>query len=316
MQFERSQPQHLTKHGILQESFISNTRLSFHHPARSKSESNKNDDTKKGKSRWSKTKNGGWGHAKKSVEVESIKAHFATKPFHKAIEEISLPKPDPMTLKKEAANAAAIQIQRIARGGWQRLQFRIVVLQHKLDTREERTAAAIAEVQERLRQQKDKYLKKMMKRATADRRESVTAQEIQQVIDVLRKDNKRLRKQNEKLYKAIDELKLENELIESQADQICKNFSQLEDEVKYLEEINEKLRDVTGQYEESINNLQNAIEVRQQYFLSEHLVKVSYMKWIVTVAEKVEDRCEDSKLVDEVVCYCLDIDSSEDDAST
>jgi chromosome segregation ATPase len=279
-----------------------------------------NEDLKKSKSRWSKTTNGSWGSASKSVEVKSTKAHFATKPFHKSIEEIPLPKPDTKTQKKNAENAAAIQIQRIARGGWQRLQFRIVLLQHKLDTREERTAAAIAKVRDGFQQRKDKYLKKMKARAKADQkivsRESATAQEFLQAIDLLRKDNKRLRRQNEKLCEAIHELKLENERMESHAAQMCENFSQVEDDVKYLEDINDKLRDVTDQYEESIHNLQHAIEVRQQYFLSEHLVKVNYMKCTGTIAMAVEARCEDSIIVDEVVCYCLDIDSSEDDAST
>jgi hypothetical protein len=35
-------------------------------------------------------------------------------------------------------NKAAVQIQKIARGGWQRLMFKITVLQHKLDTSDER----------------------------------------------------------------------------------------------------------------------------------------------------------------------------------
>jgi predicted nuclease with TOPRIM domain len=118
-----------------------------------------------------------------------------------------------------------------------------------------------------------------------------------------------LRKQNEELYQAINELKLENERIECSNKHLWAHCSQLEDHVKNLRDTNDRLLDVIPQYKESINYLLDAIELHQQYSHSEYLLKVNYIKYTRTIAQVVDARCEDDKLVDKVAGYCLEMGS-------
>jgi hypothetical protein len=247
--------------------------------------------------------NGRWTVVNKSVEPNPANPYNETtdtcKNFNRPIETVSSRKP----VSKEAAqkkkvtkktrfplleswdmgnlkrfttpennttkNAAAVQIQRISRGGWQRLKFRIALLQNKLDTREQRTAAAIAKVRERLQQRKEKFLKRMKAKAKAEEEkvafQSAAVAEANQVISFLRQDNMILQRQNEELYQAANELKLENERIECANRDLRAHCSQLEDHLKNLKDTNDMLLDVISQYKESIDYLQrNAIGFHQQ----------------------------------------------------
>jgi hypothetical protein len=344
MQFERSHHHFLPMHGIPQDSFIANTSLSFCLEARNPLKSRLNDDLKKGS--WQERfvlpdrlmffpmskSNGRWTVGNHAVEPEpsnrcnetvSSIMRAASKaqqkeltkktcfPLHELLRDIGKRKPFTHPEKNTKNNAAAVQIQRITRGGWQRLKFRIALLQNKLDAREQRTAAAIANVRERLQQRKEKYLKRMKARAKAEKEkvafQSANVAEANQVIGFLQEDNTMIRTQNEELYQASNELKLENERIECSNQHLLAHCSQLEDHVKTLKDTNDRLLDVIPQYKESIDYLQNAIELHQVYSLSEYLLKVNYIKYTGTITQEVDNRCEDDKLVDEIAGYCLAI---------
>jgi hypothetical protein len=325
MQLERSHHHFLPGHGILQDSFIADS-LNFCLKARN------DDLKKGDQERFlpdlmffsmSKT-NGRWTVVNKSVEPNPSNPFNETtdpcKNFNRPIETVSSMKAVSEAAQKKNVtkktfplheswvidkrkhftppenntknNAAAVHIQRITRGGWQRLKFCIALLQNKLDAREQLTAAAIAKVREHLQQRKEKYLKRMKAKAKAEDKvafQSAAVAEANQVIGFLQQDSMMLRKQNEELCQAINELKLENERIECANEDIRAHCSQLKVHVKNLKDTNDMLLDVIPQYKESINYLQNAIELHQQHNFSEHLLKVNYMKCEGAIAQEVDE---------------------------
>lgn len=206
-------------------------------------------------------------------------------------------------------NGAATQIQRMMRGWWLRLKFRIALLQHKLDTREERTASALEDVEFNLQQKKSKFLKKLQKDAKSQAEEATLEQalveEARVVIEYLRRDNKKLRTLNEKLYNDVTDLRLENKRIAQANEVAASHYKKLEEHVQYLTETQKKLLAVIPQYKKSIARLEHESNVRQEYCLAEHHVKVDYMKIIGEIVQAVEKRSKSSKLLDEVVTYCL-----------
>ena len=216
-------------------------------------------------------------------------------------------------------NHAATQIQRIARGGWQRLHFRIMLLEHKLDTRHERTADALEKVEQRTEQRKEALRSKMEERAKKQLEkvtaEQKAAQEGQRIIAYLRKENKKLREKNEKIFSAIYALKEQNARLEEANESTDESFSTLNDHAKQIEDTHEKLKVIVPQYKSSVEKLRDAVEVRRQFCLAEHKIKLMYVKCVGTLVEMVEDGCKDTKLVDEVVTYCIDMEA-EDNAQT
>jgi myosin heavy subunit len=210
---------------------------------------------------------------------------------------------------------AAIVIQKMMRGWWQRLRFKIVLLQHKLNTRKERTDACLDRVKDRFAKQKEIVRTKL---ENAHRRElekvtkeEVTASEGQQLIAFLRKENKKLREKNTKIHAAICALKVSNERLSEANNKSDKTYSTLADHAKEIKDTHKKLTKVVPKYKESVDILKEAVELRRQYCLSEHKIKLLYTKCMGTVVEIVESACNDKALANEVVGLCLKLEDED-----
>jgi hypothetical protein len=212
-------------------------------------------------------------------------------------------------------NNAAIQIQRIARGGWQRLMFRIVVLQHKLDTKDQITNMQLQQIKERTQQRKETFRRKLeLKSKSEDKKvsqESSLVKESKDVIAYLRKENQKFRQKNEKLYKNIKALNRESERLENANKLTDEHFASLNDHAKEIEETNAKLTTIVPMYEASVTRTREAVETRQQFGESEHTIRLAYVKTMATVMTMVEEGCKDLDLVDEIVGYCVDLEGKE-----
>ena len=210
----------------------------------------------------------------------------------------------------EETTKAAILIQKIARGGWQRMKFRVQLLQHKLDTREERTAQAIDKVWDETQEKKDRYFdivygkseRKMDKRLA---RERAKRDQGQQIISHLRKDNKAIRSKNTKLAQDILEYAEHNERLSKAADRALHNIDDLKGHVKRFQETHDQLQKVLPMYKGRVEIVEELAEERQQYCLAEHNSKVLYMKCVANIVEMIEDQCDQPELVEEVVSYLL-----------
>jgi hypothetical protein len=56
-----------------------------------------------------------------------------------------------------------------------------------------------------------------------------------------------------------------------------------------------------------LKEMQEALEIRQQYCMSEHKMKVMYVKLVGTLTEMVENHSSDMALIDEITAYCLEL---------
>jgi hypothetical protein len=217
--------------------------------------------------------------------------------------------------KSKKNNKAAIEIQRIARGGFQRLKFRIALLQHKLDTKDELTKASIRRIEEHTQQRKNKFrrqleqqAKKELKRSTQD---STLAKESLEIKEYLRKENMKLRQKNEKIFNAFQALRHDIARLENANVSSGECFFTLNDHTKEIEETNAKLNTIVPMYKASVDKMEEAIELRRQFCLSEHAIKLTYVKAMGKVVEMMEDNCRDPDLVDEIVEYCLNVEGEE-----
>jgi hypothetical protein len=210
---------------------------------------------------------------------------------------------------------AAISIQRIARGRRHKLLFRIAFLQHKLDTHGERTAASIQRIKDRTQQRKDKLTRQVEKQKQAVLKRSAQvfaiAEESRKIYHFLRKENNKLRLKNEKVYMANQALKEDNARLVNANIATDEHFSTLGDQAMHIEEMNALLLTVVPEYEKGVKDMSEAADMRQQFCLAEHKIRLTYVQAIVTAAEMMEDRCKDRDLVDEIFEYCI---SNEEEA--
>lgn len=213
-------------------------------------------------------------------------------------------------------NAAATHIQRAVRGRCARTNYRIMVLEHKLITMEERKAAEIIAIQNATAEKKMALRRKAtMKQAKTVRKQlacSETANEGAKLIYYLRSENKKLRQKNDKIASSIRELNAHNARLTEATTMTGDNQSLLGSHYEKIKETHDALQNVVPKYEAKIREMKEALETRRQYCLSEHKMKVMYVKLVGTLAEMVEHHSKDKELIDEVFSFCLDIEGEED----
>ena len=189
---------------------------------------------------------------------------------------------------------------------------------HKLVTVEERRAAEIIAIQDATAEQKmDLRRKATMKQAKTVRKQLVrseTANEGAKLIQYLRSENKKLRQKNDKIATSIRELNHQNARLTEATTITGDNQSLLGSHYEKINETHEALQKVVPKYTAKIHEMKEALEIRRQYCLSEHKMKVMYVKLVGTLAEMVEHHSKDKELIEEVVSFCLDMEG-EDDAT-
>lgn len=211
--------------------------------------------------------------------------------------------------------AAATNIQRIARGGMQRLHYKVMRLEHLLNSRDQRTQADIDKINAKNDERKEKYREKMQ---TANEKElqkldlgTMAAQESQKIIAYLRKENKKLREKNEKVYTACHNLREQNRRLEDANTATDDSFSTLNAHAKQIQETYDKLKEVVPKYEASVKTLRDAVEERRQYCLSEHKIKVMYVKLLGNIVEKMELAVGEESLASEIVDKVMELEDQE-----
>lgn len=212
-------------------------------------------------------------------------------------------------------NDAAILIERFVRGWWTRINFRIRLLEHRLETKDERTRAAIEKVHGRYDQRKqtmryrlEEKSKKELSKMTKEQR---CAEEGQQLIAFLRKENRKLREKNEKLHNAITVLKDQNERLEHANDSTDSCFTTLNEHAKHIQDTYDKLSEVVPKYRAGVEALKGALSDRNQYCETEHRIKLMYVKCVGMIVEKMEENDEDKALIDSIVELCMETEDAD-----
>jgi hypothetical protein len=191
----------------------------------------------------------------------------------------------------EAAAPAAVQIQRIVRGWYQRLLYRIMCLQKQLDTSDERKRLALQRIEDRLHMHKYTFREKLERKAIASVSEtSKGTKQAQEMILYLRKANKKLRERNQKLYNNIQNFKHNNRRLEEANAATAEYFEKLKEHTEHLEVINRKLLESERHYKTTLENVEDGIALREHYYLAEHRVKTCYAQSIATIVDLTDAR--------------------------
>lgn len=233
-------------------------------------------------------------HSKKKVKcLESIKSDKAPSPGKTFVAPYS------------NQHAAARAIQRIVRGGLLRMKYRVLVLQQQLECLKKQTTEDVHETFHRLERRKEKYLSRKQNEAKADyflsARLQHEADEAQQIILFLKRQNNKLREEAARYTPLIASLTDDNERIQEENDRLKADIASLSCEVAKLEASNEHLQRFADQYLDNISLTQSAIDIRLEFHGSEHKTKVDYYTVMASVIQQVEAASNDHSLIAELL---------------
>jgi hypothetical protein len=210
---------------------------------------------------------------------------------------------------------AATDIQRVVRGGMQRLRYKIQRLEHWLDTSRDRTKQELAAIR------RDTELRKAAIRAELDAsaeksrlrsaEAEVAAGERQKLIDYLRLENRRLREDNNKIATAIQSLNHENERIFDANSSSDDSIGSLAMHAKTIQKTHAKLQQVIPQYKAAIQEMEAAVRLRDMHLETERKLRGLYLNWGSEVQELFEGTMGEDELSDDVVRMCLEMEEQE-----
>jgi myosin-5 len=226
---------------------------------------------------------------------------------------------------------AAIKIQALVRGFLWRPKFREMVkdkrekestkrkikeLESTLRDLELQRQREVAEAREAAEKEMDEYRIKMKKELGANKETAKKAAQQQTLIDesgkiieYLRKENTKLRNQNETMRKDFRALKENNQrLIEANAS-AGESFSALNEHAKQLNATNAKLIKNIEAYKKQLEKLKDDLKTRQAYYLAEAEARLAYQKTMAQIVGAVQDKCRDPQLVEDVVIMALECEA-------
>ncbi|GAX23058.1 hypothetical protein FisN_15Hh042 [Fistulifera solaris] len=211
---------------------------------------------------------------------------------------------------------AAILIQRMMRGWWRRLNFRVQLLTYRLENRERLTSEALERVWTDTEAKKNKFydiLKgKMDRRQDREIEKKVTCRsQGQQIIEYLRKDNKKIREDTDRIKRKFKEQKEKNLGLIAASEQIAQNMEVLQVHTKRFQETHNQLARIEPVYQDKVATLEDSYAQAKAYCDTEHICKLKYLNAMEKIVTMVQDRCTNRKLVDKVVDLMLSIDVDE-----
>ena len=219
----------------------------------------------------------------------------------------------PTPIATATTHSAAIVLQKVVRGHCARTNSYVRKLERQVQAMNAQIVRDVHAIQADQEQEKVLVRRKVTQKQTSLLKVRLetkkTAEQGSELINYLRKENKKLRQKNEKIAASIRALRLQNEQLESLTNETGENQNLLGTHFDKIQETNTLLLSVVPQYESKIAELQGALDARQQYCDVETKMKVMYMKLIGTVTEMMEQDSNDPELIEEIMQFCADVPS-------
>ena len=187
---------------------------------------------------------------------------------------------------------AATQIQRIARGWWQReYAFKLQYWQYQLDHADDITQREIQAIQDELEQRKQAYYDSLLaqyetKQSAHDTTKLAESKKIQ---DFLQHEHDRLQEQHDDLTAAVAQLKDQNERLEQAHASTLASLQALKERFVTIQETHDQLRAVEPKYQHAVRELQEALWERQDYCETEHKIRLHYDKFMDDLVERLKE---------------------------
>ena len=169
--------------------------------------------------------------------------------------------------------------------------------------------AKAEEEMEAYRQQVKEELANDMEKQKKTAQQQTLIDESGKIIEYLRKENMKLRNQNETMRKDFKALKESNaRLMEANASAGA-SFSALNDHAKQLNVTNAKLIRNVEAYKGQLEKLKDDLKTRQAYYLAEAEARLAYQKTMAQIVGAIQDKCRDAQLVEDVVIMALECEA-------
>merc|ERR1712087_124443 len=125
--------------------------------------------------------------------------------------------------------------------------------------------------------------------------------ESDKVVAYLKKDNEKTRNRTRDMEADIEELKETNQRLVEASASAGASLDSLNKQKARIEDHNAKLEDNLGKYNDQNKQLKRDLANRQAYFEAEKKIKDDYEKAMEKVVEMMEDKCDDSALVEKIM---------------
>jgi len=233
--------------------------------------------------------------------------------------------------KHKKQNKAAIRIQSIARVYLIRGKIQAILKEkkekdgykNKIKELEEQVRAAeakrlqeVEDAREAAEKEMELYRKKVKDELANDKekqkknaQQQSLIEESGKIIEYLRKENMKLRNQNDTMRKDFKALKENNQRLMEANASAGQSFTALNDHAKQLNATNAKLIKNVDSYKTQLEKLKDDLKTRQAYYLAEAEARLSYQKTMAQIVGAVQDKCRDAQLVEDVVIMALECEA-------
>jgi len=226
---------------------------------------------------------------------------------------------------------AATKIQAIARGYIQRPKYKQSLIRKKeeedlsnqLDKMKDQLVEAedkrkrdLEEAKFTLEQEMEEYKEKLedqLRLESKNQGDSAQHQtlidESGKIIEYLRKENMKLRKQSESMKRDYKSLKENNSRLTEANASASNSFNQLNEHAKGLNGTNAHLIRNVDAYKKQLVKMKEDLKNRQAFYVAEAHARVAYQKTLARIVAQVQDRSRDAQLVEDVVIGALECEA-------
>jgi len=191
-------------------------------------------------------------------------------------------------------------------------QKEVEKLKADVDKKVAENEKAVAKAEDKLKKLEDeraeyqkKYDDQLTEASKIDKGELAALQkkvaESEKIVSYLKKDNEKTRNKTRDMESDIEELKETNQRLVEASASAGASLDSLEKQRARIEDHNAKLEDNLGKYTDQNKQLKKDLDNRQAYFDAEKKIKDDYEKAMEKVVEMMEDKCDDSALVEKIM---------------
>lgn len=196
------------------------------------------------------------------------------------------------------------------------LRNKIKELEQRAIEAEKRSLKEVEEAREAAEKDMEEYRAKIKSELANDKEKQKRAAQQQslieesgKIIEYLRKENMKLRNQNDTMRKDFKALKENNQRLMEANASAGQSFNSLNDHAKQLNGTNAKLIKTVEAYKAQLEKLKDDLKTRQAYYLAEAEARLAYQKTMAQIVGAIQDKCRDAQLVEDVVIMALECEA-------
>ncbi|GAX24125.1 hypothetical protein FisN_9Hh378 [Fistulifera solaris] len=196
------------------------------------------------------------------------------------------------------------------------LKNKIKSLESAVHEAEMKRMKEVQDAREAAEKEMEEYRKKIKEELANDKDKQKKAAQQQslieesgKIIEYLRRENQKLRNQNDTMRKDFKALKENNQRLMEANASAGQSFQALNDHAKQLNATNAKLIKNVEAYKAQLEKLKDDLKTRQAYYLAEAEARLAYQKTMAQIVGAIQDKSRDAQLVEDVVILALECEA-------